>query len=81
MVKVGIVLSWKCVGPILLFVLCERSWECKKVKEVSERKSYMEVVGLLLKLAEDCFNSFSEPIAMIPRWLKEALVERMCIFQ
>jgi hypothetical protein len=55
--------------------------ECKKVKQVSERKSYMEVVGLLLKLTEDCFNSFSEPIAMIPRWLKEALVERMCIFQ
>ena len=49
--------------------------ECKKLKEVTGRRSYAEVLGLSLKPAEDCFNSFSEPIAKVPRWLKEASIE------
>jgi hypothetical protein len=46
--------------------------ECKKDKEVTGRRSYVELLGLSLQPAEDCFNSFPEPIAKVPRWLKEA---------
>lgn len=49
--------------------------ECKKVKEVSSRRSYAEVLGLSSQLVEECFNALFEPIARVPRWLKEALKE------
>jgi hypothetical protein len=48
------------------------SQECKKV---SDRRTYTEVVGLSQNPVEDYFNSFSEPIARVPKWLKDALVE------
>ena len=50
--------------------------ECKKDKEVTSRRSYAEVLGWSLQPVEDCFNSFPEPIARIPSWLKEASRER-----
>jgi hypothetical protein len=47
----------------------------KQVKQDSGRRSYAEVVGWSSQPAEECFNAFSEPIARVPRWLKEASKE------
>ena len=43
--------------------------ECSKV---SKRQSFAEVVGRSQNQSEECFHSFSEPIARIPKWLKDA---------
>ena len=37
--------------------------------------SYAEVLGLLSHPEVECFNSYMEPIARVPRWLKEASAE------
>jgi hypothetical protein len=42
---------------------------------VRGRRSYVEVLGLSSQLEVDCFNSYLEPIARVPRWLKEASAE------
>jgi dsDNA-binding SOS-regulon protein len=42
---------------------------------VRGRRSYAEVLGLSSQTEADCFNSFLEPIARVPRWLKEASAE------
>jgi hypothetical protein len=44
----------------------------RKKEEVRGRRSYVEVLGLSSQPEVDCFNSYSEPIARVPRWLKEA---------
>jgi hypothetical protein len=44
----------------------------KLVKEASGRRSYAEVLGWSSQPVEECFNASSEPIARVPRWLKEA---------
>jgi hypothetical protein len=46
--------------------------ERKEESKVRNRRSYVEVLGLSSHLEEDCFNSLPEPIAKVPRWLKEA---------
>jgi hypothetical protein len=50
------------------------------VREVSEytkvtRRSFAEVVGLSQNSVDECFNAFSEPIARVPLWLKDASAE------
>jgi hypothetical protein len=47
----------------------------RMVKMVSGRWSYAEVMGLSSQMEEDCFAVYKEPIAKVPRWLKEALAE------
>jgi hypothetical protein len=47
----------------------------RKKEEVRGRRSYVEVLGLSSQPEVDCFNSYSEPIARVPRWLKEASAE------
>ena len=49
--------------------------ERKKETEVRDRRSYAEVLGLSSQPEVDCFNSFLEPIARVPRWLKETSTE------
>jgi hypothetical protein len=49
--------------------------EDKVVKVVSGRQSYAEVLGLLAKPEEECFYSYKESIARVPRWLKEAFAK------
>jgi hypothetical protein len=39
---------------------------------VTGRRSFAEVVGLSQNQSEECFNAYSEPIARVPLWLKEA---------
>jgi hypothetical protein len=46
----------------------------KKV-EVVRGRSYAEVLGLSSQPEVECFNSYSEPIARVPSWLKEASIE------
>jgi hypothetical protein len=72
--KVGKNSSRKCAG---LTPLCgaQVSQKDKQVKQDSGRRSYAEVVGWSSQPAEECFNAFSEPIARVPRWLKEASKE------
>jgi hypothetical protein len=48
--------------------------ESKVVQVVSGRRSFAEVVGLSKSPENDCFPEYNEPIARIPRWLKEASV-------
>ncbi|KAE8009113.1 hypothetical protein FH972_005567 [Carpinus fangiana] len=43
-----------------------------QIKEVPVRRSYAEVLS---QPVEERFNAFSEPIARVPRWLKEASKE------
>jgi hypothetical protein len=45
------------------------------VKAVSRMRSYAEVLGLSTQPEVECFNSYKELIARVPRWLKEALAE------
>ena len=53
--------------------LCEvRDREIRKDKEVKERRSYAEVMGLKVNQVEECFGPLTEPIARVPRWLREA---------
>ena len=47
----------------------------RKESEVRDRRSCVEVLGLSSHPEEDCFNSFPEPIARVPKWLKEASIE------
>jgi uncharacterized protein YbjQ (UPF0145 family) len=47
----------------------------KKGGAVRGRRSYVEAMGLSKHLEEECFNSYTEPIAKVPKWLKEALAE------
>ena len=49
--------------------------EGKVVKVVLGRRCYAEVLRLLAQSEEGCFNSYKEPIARVPRWLKEASAE------
>ena len=49
--------------------------ERKKELKMRNRRSYVEVLGQSSHPEEDCFNYFPEPIAKVPRWLKEALAE------
>jgi hypothetical protein len=47
----------------------------RKVREsamVTGRRSFAEVVGLSQNQSEEYFNAYSEPIARVPLWLKEA---------
>jgi hypothetical protein len=54
--------------------------EAREVKEIKKgvavrgRRSYVEAMGLSTN-AEECFNSFNEPIAVVPEWLKAASTE------
>jgi hypothetical protein len=49
--------------------------ESKVVKVAPGWRSYAEVMGLWTQLEEDYFYVDKEPIAKVPRWLKEALAE------
>ncbi|KAE8021257.1 hypothetical protein FH972_007164 [Carpinus fangiana] len=47
----------------------------RKVREselVTGRRSFAEVVGLSQNQSEECINAYSEPIARVPLWMKEA---------
>ena len=46
--------------------------EVKKNESVRGRRSYVEAMGLLMHSEDECFNSFNEPIAAIPKWLEVA---------
>jgi hypothetical protein len=49
--------------------------EVREYAKVTGRRSFAEVVGLPQNSADECFNTFSEPIARIPLWLKDASAE------
>ena len=40
-----------------------------------DRRSYVEVLGLSSQPTLDSFNTFSEPVAKVPMWLKDASAE------
>ena len=48
--------------------------EGKVVNVVSGRQSYAEVLGVLAQPEKECFYSYKESIARVPRWLKKASV-------
>ncbi|KAE8009276.1 hypothetical protein FH972_005723 [Carpinus fangiana] len=47
----------------------------KKGRAMRGRRSYVEAMGLSTHSEEECFNSFTEPIAKVPKWLKVASTE------
>jgi hypothetical protein len=49
--------------------------EVKEYTKVTRRRSFAEVVGLSQNSVDDCFNAFSESIARVPLWLKDASTE------
>jgi hypothetical protein len=44
----------------------------KKGQMVKERRSYAEVLAMMVNPAEQCFGPCTEPLARVPRWLKES---------
>ena len=44
--------------------------EIRKEKEVKRKRSFVEVMALKENTMEECFESFPEPIARVPRWWK-----------
>ena len=52
--------------------------EDKAVKVVVGGQSYVEVLGWSKSPEEDCFHAYKEPIAGVPKWLKEASAEMGC---
>ena len=49
--------------------------EIKKNEPMRGRRSYVETIRLSMRPEDECFNSFTEPIAAIPKWLKTASTE------
>jgi hypothetical protein len=50
----------------------ENKVERKVERTGSGRRSYAEVVGLSREPGDECFPAYNEPIARVPKWLKEA---------
>jgi hypothetical protein len=48
--------------------------ESKVERTGSARRSYAEAVGLLRESGDECFPVYNEPLARVPKWLKEASV-------
>jgi hypothetical protein len=65
------VISKLCLASEALHVVKEEKG-VKKGKAVRGRRSYVEAMGLSMHSVEECFNSYTEPIARVPKWLKKA---------